>query len=94
MAIQRVEDANGNLICLIDEAQELITEEPEFALSACFSLGARRTRSLSATLPPIRIEPKVAEQIQGAAHEAGISTSEAVRQILELWVGSQKQGRI
>lgn len=44
---------------------------------------------MGATLPPVRVEPRILEEIQDAAQRAGTNTSDAVRQILGHWVAGQ-----
>lgn len=46
---------------------------------------------VSATLPPVRVAPRILEEIREAAQRADTNTSDAVRQILGQWVAGQEQ---
>jgi hypothetical protein len=48
---------------------------------------------MGASLPPVRVEPRLLEEIQGAAQRAGTNTSDAVRQILAQWVEKQVEAK-
>lgn len=57
--------------------------------SYAVSLIPRKSKALPNTLPPVRVSGELLRVIHRAAIETGITTSEAVRQILTAWAATR-----